>query len=127
MAQFAQGFDRVGRTFLAHLAIVDHEPGLTGGGEFAPFAAATARWQRLIAMRRIAGRQEADFLQPQRLLQLERRTQVRVVNRIEGSAENAHGVHRGTLPESSVACKAPAMPAARPVSAAPCIAAPPDP
>ena len=56
----------------------------------------------LIAVRRIAGGQEADFLEAQRLLQLERRAQVRVVNRIERAAENAHRVHGVTLPESAL-------------------------
>src|SRR5882757_8683531 len=117
MAQFAQGLDGVRRTFLAHLTVVDHEPRLTGGREFHHLQTQLRAGQRLIPVRWIAGGQEAYFLQPQRLLQLERRTQVCVVNRIEGSAKNAHGVHLGTLPESSVACKAPAIPAARPVTA----------
>src|SRR5580704_8084463 len=68
-------------------------------------------------MRRIARRQESDFLQAQGLLQLEGGTQMRVMNRVEGAAEDAHGIHGATLPETLDACKAPARPAANPVTA----------
>ena len=44
-------------------------------------------------MRRIAGGEEADFLQAQRLQQFECGAQVAVVDGIEGAAEDTHGVH----------------------------------
>ncbi len=56
----------------------------------------------LIAVRRIAGREKADLLEAQRLLQFECGSQVRVVNRIERAAKNAHWVHWVTLPDSAL-------------------------
>src|SRR5882757_1583054 len=115
--QLGQRLDRVGRTLFAHLAIVDHETGLVGGRELHHLQPQLRVGEGSIAVRWIAGRKKPYFLQSQRLLQLECGAQMRVVNRIEGSAENTHGVHTGTLPESGVACKAPARPPVREVRA----------
>ena len=108
VAQLAERLDRIGWAFLAHLAIVDHEPGLAGGRELDHLEPQLRIGDGLIAVRRIARGQESDLLQTQRLLQLECGAQMRVVDRIEGPAEYAHRVHGDTLPESGVPCKAPA-------------------
>ena len=108
VTQLPQRLDRIGRPLLAHFAIVDDEARLSCGRELDHLEALLRIGDRLIAVRRIAGGQEADLLQTQRLLQLERGAQVRVVDRIEGAAEYPHRIHRGTLPESGCACKAPA-------------------
>src|SRR6267142_2227891 len=115
--QLGQGLDRIGWTLFSHLAIVDHETGLTGGRELHHLQPQLRVGEGLIAVGWVAGREKPYFLQSQRLLQLECSAQVCVVNRIEGSAENTHGVHTGTLPETVVACKAPARPPVREVSA----------
>ena len=48
---------------------------------------------RPVAVRRIAGRQESNLLEPQCLLQLERGAQMRIMDGIEGAAEYAHRIH----------------------------------
>src|ERR1700679_3426619 len=111
--QFPQSLDRIRRPLLAHFTIVDYEAGLIGGCELHHAETQLRIGQGLIAVRRIARGQEANFLEAQRLLQLEGGAQVRVVDRIERAAEYSHRVHTATLPESRVACKAPAMPMVR--------------
>src|ERR1700722_16408007 len=117
VTQLRQGLDRVGRAGLAHLTIVDDETGLAVGCRLHHLQAQLRIGERLIAVRRIAGREKPNFLQSQRLLQFECGAQMRVVNGIEGSTENAHRVHGATLPDSGVACKAPARAPVSPVTA----------
>src|SRR6202453_2494841 len=111
--QLPERLDGIGRTLFADLAIIDHETRLIGGREFHHFEPQLRIGHGPVAMRRIARGQKANLLEPKRLLQLERRAQVRVMDRIEGAAEDSHRVHTATLPESRVACKAPAMPMVR--------------
>src|SRR5579863_4485441 len=117
VTQLGQGLDRVGRPLFAHLSIVDHEAGLPGGRQLNHLKPKLCVGQGLVAVRWIAGRKKANLLEPQGLLQFEGGAQMCVVNRVEGAAEDAHGIHVGTLPDSVLACKAPARPPARPVSA----------
>src|ERR1700744_642 len=115
MSQFAQGLDRIRRSFLADFAVIDQKARLSGGCQLHHLEPQFCIRDRLIPLGRIAGGQEAGLLQSQRLLQLERRAQMSVVNRIEGTAKNADRIHRLTLPESGPACKAPANAPVSPV------------
>src|ERR1700733_2022636 len=117
MPQLGKRLHRIGRSFLANLAIVDDESRLPRRRQLHHFQTQFSIRNRLIAMRRIAGRKKANLLQAQRLLQLECRAQMSIVNRVEGTAENAHWVHELTLPDSAPACKAPANAPVRPVMA----------
>ena len=106
-----KGLDRIRRARLAHLAIIDGEPRLSGGRRLHHAQPQLRRGERLVAVRRIAGGEEADFLEPQRLHKLERRSQVAVVDGIEGAAENPHGVHRiPCLKRAAVAKRPPCAP-----------------
>ena len=117
MPQLGQGLHGIRWPLLAHLAVIDGEARLTFDRQLDHLQALLGAGKGLVPVRRIARRQETNFLQTQRLLQLESRPQVRVVNGIESAAEYAHGIHADTLLESADACKAPAMAAANPVSA----------
>ena len=90
-AQLGQRVDGVGRARAAHFAIVDDERRLVGHRRAHHGDAQRSIGQRAFAMRRIARRQEAHFGELQRLPQLEGGAQVPVVDRIEGSAEQADG------------------------------------
>ena len=90
-AQLGQRVDGVGRAGAAHFAIVHDESRLVGHrGAHHRHAQRSIR-QRAFAMRWIARRKETHFGELQRLPQLECGAQVPVVDRIEGSAEEANG------------------------------------
>jgi len=67
VTQLGEGFHRIRRTFLAHLAVIDHEARLAGDGEFHHFQAQLRIRRKADRGRRIAGGQEANFLQTQPL------------------------------------------------------------
>src|SRR3984957_11282186 len=115
--EFRQGIHGIRRAFLADLTIIHQDSRLPRRRQLHHLQPQLRVCQGLITVRRIARREKTNLLQAQCLLQFKGGAQVRIVNRIEGSAEYAHRVHELTLPESGVACKAPAKAPVRPVSA----------
>src|ERR1035441_3980348 len=85
---------------LTRSALCDHETRLVGGRQLPHLQPQLRIGDRLVAVRRVARGQKPYFLQAQCLLQLERGAQVRVMDGIEGPAEDAHRIHEATLPDS---------------------------
>ena len=103
-AQLGQRVDRVGHAAAAHFAVVHHEAGWSAIAACTMRTRSSARRVQLVAVRRVAGRQETHFRQPQLLPQLERRAQVAAVDRVEGAAEQADGRHQPTRGGDSTDC-----------------------
>src|SRR5690606_25960636 len=88
-AKALERIDRVGDAAACDLAVVRDEPFVTRNGRLNHAQAQLRLRDRRAAMRRRADRHEVNALEAQPLLELERRAQMPVVDRIEGAAEYA--------------------------------------
>ncbi len=113
-AQLLERQDRVGRAGTPKLAVVHHEVRIVADGGPDHFEPGRRVGKRRRAVRRFAGRHECDGFEAEQFVELVRRAQVPVVDRVEHPAEHAERPHQ---PRSIAGGRrAPEIDATRPVS-----------
>ena len=97
VAQLGERVDRVGRPVPAYLAIVDAPVRAAVDGEQQHLQALLAAGRCAVLLPRTAGRDEADFVELQRVGGGARQRQVADVHRVEGAAEQADAFQCGSV------------------------------